>query len=189
MMPNQLGDDTASSSRGSSRQRLLERLYRDHAANLVDWLRRRYGGGPPSPEDIAQTAFTKLASHSDIQHIEKIKPYLYATAVNVALDEIKWMKRTEAFIDHELNRIGQALEEITPERVYQGREQLDRLARVMERLPKKQREIVKRSRFLGQTYAQISAETGWSGADISRQLGEAMIAIQAGIATVSTEDK
>lgn len=189
MMPNQSGDDAASSSPDSYRQRFLDGLYREHVANLVGWLRRRYGAGPPSPEDIAQTAFTKLAAQADIQRIEKIKPYLYATAVNAALDEIKWMKRTDAFIDHELNRTGQALEEITPERVYHGRERLDRLGRVMERLPEKQREIVKRSRFLGQTYAQISAETGWSGPDISRQLGAAMIAIQAALAKVSAEDK
>lgn len=189
MMPNKASDDAVSPSPDRKRQRFLDGLYRDHVGNLVGWLRRHYGAGPPSPEDVAQTAFAKLAAHVDIHRIEKIKPYLYATAVHVALDEIKWMKRTDAFIDHELNRAGQALEEITPERVYQARERLDRLAYVMERLPAKQREIVRRSRFLGQTYAEISAETGWSGADISRQLSAAMDAIHVALARVLAEDK
>lgn len=165
----------------------LNKLYRDHVVNLVGWLRRRYGVGPPSPEDIAHTAFAKLASHSDIGQIEKIKPYLYATAVHVALDEIKWIKRTDAFVDHELHRMGQALEEITPERVYQGRERLDKLAHAMERLPEKQRDIVRRSRILGQTYADISAETGWSGADISRQMSAAMDALQLALVQAAAE--
>lgn len=188
-MPDKLSDGAMPTSLDRHRRHFLDRLYRDHIGNLVGWLRRHYGGGPPSPEDIAQIAFTKLAALDDIQRIEKIKPYLYATAVNVALDEVKWIKRTNAFTDHELHRTGHALEEITPERVYEGREQLTLLSQAMEGLSSKQREIIRRSRFLGQTYARISAETGWSSADISRQLSAAMVAVQAAIANGPTEDK
>lgn len=188
-MPDKLSDGAMPQSLDRHRRHLLDRLYRDHIGNLVSWLRRHYGGGPPSPEDIAQIAFTKLAALDDIQRIEKIKPYLYATAVNVALDEIKWIKRTAAFVEQELHRTGHALEEITPECVYEAREELTLLSQAMEGLSGKQREIIRRSRFLGQTYAQISAETGWSGADISRQLGAAMVVIQAAIVHGSTEHK
>lgn len=187
-MAEQLGDGGACRPSPGTDQRFLDILYREHWTNLVGWLRRRYGAGPPSPEDIAQTAFTKLAGQIHIQRVEHIKSYLYATAVNAALDEIKWVKRTGAFIDHELGRLGQAVEEITPERVYQGKERLNRVARAMEGLSEKQREIVRRSRFLGQTYAQIGAETGWSSPDISRQLGDAMIAIETAFARDRSDD-
>lgn len=188
-MPDKLSDGALPRSLDRHRRHFLDELYRDHVGNLVGWLRRRYGGGPPSPEDIAQIVFTKLAALDDIQRIEKIKPYLYATAVNVVLDEIKWIKRTAAFTDQELHRTGQRVEEITPERVYQGREKLALLSQAMEGLSGKQCEIVRRSRFLGQTYSQISAETGWSSADISRQLSAAMIAIEAATDDRSTEDE
>lgn len=166
----------------AAKRRFLDELYRAHWNNLVGWLRRRYGAGPPPPEDVAQQAFAKLAALPDLSAIQHAKAYLYSTAVHAALDEIAWRKRTDAFVEHELHRAGQPLEEITPERVYLDREQWDVLGRALDRLTEKQKEIVRRSRFLGQTYAQISTETGWSSPDISRQLTAALLALQAALA-------
>lgn len=189
------GDGGASPLKGApptdaslaAKRRFLDELYRAHWNNLVGWLRRRYGAGPPAPEDIAQAAFAKLAAHDNLERIEHSKSYLYATAVHAALDEFHWRKRTDRFVEHELNRAGQPLEEITPERVYLDREQWDLMGRALETLSEKQQEIVRRSRFLGQTYAQISAETGWSSPDISRQLTAAMLALQAALGRTSAD--
>lgn len=66
------------------------------------------------------------------------------------------------------------LEEIDPERIYQGRQKLGTLDKAMASLMAKQREIVVRSRLKGETYAQISRARGWREADISRQLNRAL---------------
>lgn len=156
------------------RRGALEDLYRSYRGPLVAWLRQRFGPGPPHPEDIAQAAFAKLIASDGIGRADHVRSYLYAIAVNTARDEIQWIRRTDRFIERELRESGRGLEEITPERVCSGRLDMDRLAGLMERLTPKQREIVRRSRILGQTYAQISEETGWSMADISRQLTAAL---------------
>lgn len=153
----------------------LKEFYRFYHAPLVAWLRKRFGPGPPYPEDIAQTAFAKLIASNASEKADHIAAYLYAIAANAARDEIDWIRRTDRFIEHELREAGENLEEITPERVYSGKLEVDRLAQSMEQLSSKQREIVQRSRVQGQSYAQIAAETGWSMADISRQLTSALI--------------
>lgn len=152
----------------------IEHLYRAHWNDLCHWLRRRYGPGPPEPEDVAQTAFLKMADVEDLGSIENPRAYLFAIAANTALTGIKWRARTQRFIEGELEASGQQLEEISPERAYSSRERFNVVWSQLERLSEKRREIVMRSRIGGQTYEQISAETGWSMADISRQLTAAL---------------
>jgi len=168
-------------------RRLLEALYRAHVAELTAWLRQRYGPGPPAPEDIAQTAFERLAALSSLAHIRHPKSFLYRAAANAALDAIARVRRTRRFIDHEMQRRAADLEEITPERVSMAKERFDRLAEALDGLPAKQKEVVIRIRFLGQTLEEAAAETGWSKSDIFRQLKSALVAVQAALATIDED--
>ncbi len=161
-----------------ARHKFIEELYKSCRSDLVGWLRQRYGAGPPEPEDIAQTAFSKLAAMKDVENIRYPKSFLYATAINASIETVRWLERTRRFIDHEIHSRGGELEEISPESVSLAQEQLEVVVQRMEGLSDKQREIVVRSRFLGQTYQEITAETGWSQADISRQLKAALIAMR-----------
>lgn len=161
----------------------IENLYRSHWKDLCHWLRRRYGAGPPEPEDVAQTAFMKMADVKDLASIENPRAYLFSIAANTALTGIKWLERTRRFIEGELAESGHSLEEISPERAYSSRERFGVVTDQLEGLPEKQREIVIRSRLGGQTYEQISAETGWSMADISRQLTAALTAMREALET------
>ena len=77
------------------------------------------------------------------------------------------------------SNFSQRLEEKSAESVFMGKQDLERVAHVIRQLPPKQREILLRSRFRGQTYDEIRQETGWSQADISRQLNKIMALLQA----------
>lgn len=156
------------------KQKFLDTLYRTYWKSLCLWLRRRYGKGPPEPEDIAQAAFAKIAALDDVDRIQNPRAFLYATAVNTALSGIDWISRTRQFIDKELVDHGETVEEITPERVYLDKERFQIVNVAMDRLSAKQREILMRSRIQGQTYDQIGLDTGWSNAEISRQLNKAL---------------
>jgi RNA polymerase sigma factor (sigma-70 family) len=177
-LPEEAGEVPARESYPTDKTRFLNQLYRAHRKNLCGWLRQRYGAGPPEPEDVVQAAFAKLAALENITHIQHPKTFLYATAMNTALTWVKWIQRTRAFVDHELHRAGEGLDEIAPERVYLAQEKLEGIMRELEALSAKQREIVIRSRFLGQKHREITAATGWSNADISRNLMAAMATIE-----------
>jgi RNA polymerase sigma factor (sigma-70 family) len=154
-------------------------LYRDHWADLCGKLRRLYGAGPPEPQDLAQIAFVKLIEIGRREAITNAAGYLFRIAVNAGLDAKRRIRRTRRFIDDELAHLEKdRVEEITPSNVYESRESLAHLAKALERLPEKQREVLIRSRLKGETYAEIAAQTGWSAADISRQLNAALRVLQ-----------
>jgi RNA polymerase sigma-70 factor (ECF subfamily) len=162
-------------------ERFVEMLYRNNFADLCRTLRRLYGSGPPEPEDLAQQAFEKMHSLKSVEHIENPRAFLFTVAINLGLQSIRRIKRARAYIAEQLHRPGIGLEEIDPSRLYQGREQIRALEGAMATLSQKQREIVIRSRFHGHTYAEIARTTGWSEADISRQLKAALKILMAAV--------
>ncbi len=65
-----------------------------------------------------------------------------------------------------------------PEQLTAKADQLKQLDGAMALLSDKQKDILIRSRLKGQTYAEIASATGWSQADICRQLYAALSALQ-----------
>lgn len=162
-----------------ARSAFIAKLYHDHWNDLCRRLNRLYGAGPPEPEDIAQEAFARLSRLKRIDHIENPKAFLFKVAINVALKSIGRIARTRAFLADQLNNPDIELEEISPERILGDKERIVAVERSVKKLTQKQREILVRSRLKGQTYAEISAATGWSQADISRQLRAALAVLEA----------
>lgn len=166
----------------AQKQRIVDGLYRSCWTELCSWLRWRFGPGPPEPEDVAQIAFGQISEVTDISVIRNPRAFLYTIAARTAVSAYRSRSVTQRFIDREMHENGLEVEEITPERVYQGREQLRTVEQGLAELTDMQHEIVIRCRVLGQTYAQISSETGWSLASISRQLQAALITISRRVA-------
>lgn len=164
------------------KSRFIDDLYKKHWNDLCGWLYRRYGSGPPEPEDIAQSAFVKIAQLEKVNGLmgesANARAYLFTTAVNTALMAIRANATRDRFIENELKKNQQILEEISPERIYSSKQYFEKLMILVEELPKKQQALVIRHRLRGQTYDEISKETGWSPADISRQLNQAMATIE-----------
>jgi RNA polymerase sigma factor (sigma-70 family) len=67
----------------------LSGLYRAHWEGVCAFIGKRYGSGPPDPEDVAQQVFVRLAT-MDAAMAEQVvhpKSFLYRMAENVVLDE------------------------------------------------------------------------------------------------------
>lgn len=185
----QPADGSPSATPGTAsleRQRFLRHLYEQHFGELTGRLRRLYGSGPPEPEDLAQTAFAKVAEIEDIERIKHPRAFLFRTAINLGLNAIQRSNTARRFIERELLEADAPLmEENSPEDVYSIQQRMTLAARAIDALTPKQKEIVVRSCLKGQTYAVISRETGWSQADISRQMTAALAAMQANLAASS----
>ena len=161
------------------RTAFLNHLFREHYGELVGRLRKVFGAGPPDPEDVAQAAFSKLAALTDLGRIRSPRAFLFRTAINIGLNSNDKIRRGRNFVKSQLEgNFFPDVEEISPETVLMGKQDLERVARAIRQLSPKQREILLRSRFRGQTYAEIKQETGWSEADISRQLTKVMALLQ-----------
>ncbi len=156
----------------------LEKLYRQYAAELVKYIHKTFGAGPPDPEDVVQAAFVRYANMAAPEKVQNSRAFLYATARNIILDHKRYDKRTEAFIDDVIRDAEQNLDKITPEDVSLQREQFEIMVSVIKKLPRKQGIILTMNRLHGKTYTEISRETGWSLGDISRQLNAGLGAIE-----------
>ena len=153
----------------------LERLYKKYWGSLCSWLRIRYGNGPPDPEDLAQSAFEKVSHIKGFKEMENPRAYLFTVAARNALDELRGMSVRKKYLHQVIIQYGDDVSEITPERIQSSKEDMQALTQDMKTLSPEQREVVMRSRLLGQTYAQIKTETGWSTSAISRYMQEAMV--------------
>lgn len=175
----------ATGSATGDRDRLLSRLYRDHYRALCLRLRQLYGSGPPEPEDVAQSAFQKLSEIGDLTRIEHPRAFLFRTAINLGLNAISRQSVARRFAERELAGANMpVVEENTPEDVYYMRQRMKRTQTAFAVLTQKQKEIVVRSRLKGETYAEIQKATGWSQADISRQM---KLALQAMLSAMDNE--
>ena len=158
---------------------LVERLYRDHWKALCARLRKVFGNGPPEPEDLAQTAFTKLIEHTDPATLEDPASFLFRIAINSGRDRRRHIVRANALIEAALAPQGlEPVDRITPSNVYETRECVAVTERAIAMLTPKQREVLIRSRLKGETFDQIREACGWSKADISRSLQAALGVLQ-----------
>ncbi|GEM_PF-1062450 len=168
-------------------RKLVENLYTEHKASLCSWLQKRYRKHPADAEEIAHKAFTKMLELESLDHVENPKAFLYTVAVNFALHEVRHHATRQKYIDQEVQNISHNVEEMTPERIYNSGARLQRLISGMDKLSDKQKTILQMSRIEGQTYEQIQQQTGWSLADISRQLTRAMALMRAELAAASMQ--
>lgn len=156
---------------------LLEKLYRKHWKNLCHALLRRYGKGPPDPEDVAQATFERISTLKGLEKLRNPHGFLLTVAGRIFIDETRRRAVSDKYIDGLLNIQGMSVEEITPERVYIAREDFKKILNDLQEFNPKLREVVLRHRVLGQNYDEISQATGLSPATISRYLKAAMTAV------------
>jgi len=163
-------------------QKDIGSAYAELRRGLVSRLRRRFGDGPPDPEDAVQHAFERWMHGRSRGDVNDPEAFLYTAARNRILDERRRSDTRRKHIDSVLAGVaGEVMENVTPERVLHDRERLARLNAAISTLPEKQRVIVALGRLRGLTYAQIAQETGYSASDISRQMTAALIALKRAI--------
>lgn len=161
-------------------QAALKRLYTLHRTALRQALRRRFGDGPPDPDDAIHIAFEKYIELGAESRVDRPRAFLFAMARNWMIDELR---RTDVRKRHAAREttdpLTQRVEERTAENVLLSRERFSRLNAAIRDLPERQRKLIVMSRIEEQSYRQIAAETGMSQAGISREIARAMAHLQA----------
>jgi len=152
----------------------IDYLFREHWLDVCRLLHKSYGSGPPEPEDVAQEAFSRFAQMNNPEEIHNPKAYILKIAINITLKSIGHLCKTREFITEQLLIDEEQVDTFCPERILQGEQSIEIIQKATKQLSNKQRDILMRARIKGQTYAQIAADTGWSIADICRQLNTAM---------------
>ena len=157
-----------------SQTSLLSRLYREYSTEVKKLIHKILNGGPPDPEDLMQEAFASMAKMENIETLDDPKAYLFRIAINLSHRGISHQVKTRDYLCQVLDNFDEATDDLSPERILVSQQYVEKISKGLKNLSEKQRTIVLMSRIYGMTYEEIRKQTGWSLADISRQLKQAL---------------
>ena len=150
----------------------FERHWRD----IVAFVRRKVGAGPPEPEEIAQQAFANYAAMDDPSAVANPRAFLHRTASNLLANHYRRgaVERRHAAseaVDAEISAAGDGF---TPETVLLGKEQLALVEEAMRAMEPRRRRYLLMNRLDGLSYAEIARREGVSESGVRKVVAAAV---------------
>jgi RNA polymerase sigma-70 factor (ECF subfamily) len=152
----------------------LAEIYRRYWPGLCRHLHANFGNGPPSPEDIAQSAFSNLAELDDPQIMRDPRAFLYRTARNIALRQHQREGIGRRISGLASAALEETADEINPERILIAKERCELLDGALHAMPAERRRMLILNRLHGLSYAEISRRTGVSQTHVKRLVAHAL---------------
>ncbi len=126
--------------------------------------------------DLAQDAFYNVMKVENAEELEHVRAYLFQTASNLALNRIRKQKYQDVYqrsVESAANpeRDGMVA---SPERAAAARQQLQRVEKALNELPKKCRRAFLLHRTRHMTYQQIAVELGVSVSTVEKYMIRAL---------------
>jgi len=155
----------------SSRERgvWLERHVLPHEPALRAWLRGRYLKGLEI-DDIVQETYARLAEAESLQHVRCAKSYAFQTASSVIADHLRRMKINCIFSVANLEDFSFVSSEPSPEVQAIDLEELQRLAKVVARLPEQVRQVFTLRRVHALSQREVSIKMGISESTVEKHM-------------------
>jgi RNA polymerase sigma-70 factor (ECF subfamily) len=138
----------------------IERLYREYRTLVCAYVRRKFGAGPPDPEEIAHEAFMRLA-HKSVADVPNPKAFLLITARNVAIDAHRRQRRGQTALDS-VRTLAESSHDLDSFEVVSSRQELERLGAIVDTLKPKQRAAFLMHRVDGLSFVEIARRLGIS---------------------------
>jgi RNA polymerase sigma factor (sigma-70 family) len=136
----------------------LPEHYGRYRAELIGFVRSKFGAGPPEPEDVAQQALANYAALGPHETVTNPRAFLFRTAHNIAINDRKRLQIGRRFFESapQAQEICEARDDFNPEVVLIGREQYRLIEQVIRDMPEKRRLILLLNRFEDLSYAEIA---------------------------------
>src|SRR5262245_22272420 len=131
-------------------------LYAEQLPRVYNYFRFRVGDGPEA-EDLTSATFEKAwrARNRYRRDLGAFTTWLFSIARNVAIDHYRRARRFEPIEAAEDQPGGR-----TPEELAEERSDFERLTRLLDRLPERERELVSLKYGVGMTNRAIARLTG-----------------------------
>jgi len=139
-------------------------------------------------EDIVQAAFARVVAIKD-QSIKNPRALLYKTAYNIAIDRKRHGTVRQKHIDSVIDSESTAVEELGPERVFEGNRRLHIVAKAMWKMPEKRRKLFVMSRFDGLSYAEIARRVGLSETSVRKHISKGLMDCQKALQQIGFLDE
>lgn len=147
-------------------------LYLRYVGEIRHYLARRLSS-TETAADLAQETFIRLLRGRPAEPIDDPRAYLYRIAANLATDHLRSSARTPPTVPDE--HPDHAHDPMPgPEHTLLARDELRRLARAIDELPSRRREIFLLHKFEGLSHAEIAARLGIAKNTVMVQMMKAL---------------
>lgn len=145
-----------------------------HEPALRAWLRRRNLGGLDI-DDIIQETYTRLVAAESVSHIVDAKNYAFQTAGSVVIDHLRRMKVVSISSVPDLDSFDVASDDPSPERQVIGRDELERLANMIARLPGKVRDVFVLRRVHDLSQREVAQRLGIAESTVEKHMSRGFL--------------
>lgn len=132
-----------------------------HEGAVRAWLRRAFKDRAEI-DDVIQEAYCRLSTLADVSHITNARAYLFSTARNIVLEQMRRARVVRLDTLTEIETANIVDEEPSPERITAGRRELARVKALMDALPVRCRTILQLRKIHGLSQREIALRLGVS---------------------------
>lgn len=153
----------------------LDALYRRFARELRRVITRRFGPGPPDPDDAVQAAFAQYAGLDDTSHIGNPEAFLTRTARNFVIDQ----RRRQAMRARHADVAGEEIaDDPDAARVVEAKGRWEIVEATLQKMDERRREALIMNRVHGLSCAEIARRRGCSVSLVKLHIAEAVVLCQ-----------
>jgi RNA polymerase sigma factor (sigma-70 family) len=113
-------------------------------------------------DDLVQEVFIRLVRQAAIESVQQIDSYVFQTAANVIRDRARRQAARHHREHDELSESDLPTNDLSPERVLLGAEQLERAVAALEELSESTRQVFVLRRYEGMRHEEIATHLGMS---------------------------
>ncbi len=125
-------------------------------------------------DDLVQDVFLRLTRRGGLSDVANLEGYIFQIAANILRDRLR-QQVTHRLKDHEPIEEDQIEDAVlSPERVLQGKEALERLKGALFELPERTRTIFFLCRIEGMPHADVGTRLGLSLSAVNKHMAKAM---------------
>jgi RNA polymerase sigma factor (sigma-70 family) len=131
-----------------------------HEPRLRAWLRTAFPAC--DVDDVVQEAYCRIAAMGDASHVTDSRRYLFHTARNVILQQIRRSRVISIEAASGMAELEDAspLDLLSPERIVGDRQTLARVEKLIDQLPERARRIFRLRKIDGLSQHEIAAQLG-----------------------------
>lgn len=129
-------------------------------------------------EDLTQEVFLRLVRRFEVESIDNPEAFVFCTAVNLLRDRSRRGKAQRSHLT-EFAHQQEGLEELSPERLFDGQESLNRVLSVLDELDQRTRDAFILHRLEGMKHAEIARVLGVSVSSVEKYIIKALSRLMA----------
>lgn len=145
-----------------------------HEPALRAWLRRKPLGGL-DVDDIIQETYARLVAAGSVAHVHDPRSYAFQVAGSVVIDNLRRMKVVAIASVPNLEALEVVSPEPSPERQVIDRDELQRLAHMIARLPGKVRDVFTLRRVHGLSQREVAQRLGLAESTVEKHMSRGFL--------------